>query len=246
MTGRTLRKDVTVYYIVKNEDMWVRQSIEIAKKWVDNILVVDTGSVDNTIEEVKKTGVKLIEHGPMDWELFSKVKNHYMDTEIDTDLVLWVDGNELMMDKGFMWLADAIKDIDLSDPSINPCLSIPQFDVFEVKEEDDGVRVGYYDYPRGRRRLALISRVQFRRGFGRTVVGQRKGTITKCSNSYGMHVANGIIGVFWHMRYVGHSSKDAQDKTRAVRNAKALEHWSKYPKQYTKYPKDQFYKGGRK
>jgi hypothetical protein len=240
MTGFTLRKDVTVYYIVRNEDQWVRTSIEMAKQHVDNILVVDTGSVDNTLEEVRKTGVRLIEHGPMEsWEMFSKVKNLYLDEEVHTPLVLFVDGNEIITNTAYRWFKKALRHIDLSDPSVEPCLSIPQYDVFEIKEiNDTTVDIGYYDLVRGRRRLCYKDRIEYRRGFGKSILARTDIENKSILNSYSIHI-NSAPGMFWHLRYLGQSSLDG-DKVlhengvdvRTVRNGEALEKWSQYPKKW--------------
>jgi glycosyltransferase involved in cell wall biosynthesis len=224
--------DVTAYYIVKNEDVWVRQSIEITKEHVGDVLVVDTGSIDGTIEEVKKTGARLIENGPFDWELFSKVKNKYLVEEVKTPLVLFIDGNEIMTHKGFKWIRKALSHVDLSDMRLDPTLSIPQYDVFDLtKNAGDSVVVGYYDLVRGRRRLCFKDRIAYRRGFGKSIIGRKHLKDNSKGIVFGPHI-NDAPGLFWHMRYLGHSSMDAEDATRRARNSEALAVWSKYPQKF--------------
>ena len=52
---------ITACYIVKNEAKRLPRSIESLKNSVDEIIVVDTGSTDNTIAIAKKYGAKVIE-----------------------------------------------------------------------------------------------------------------------------------------------------------------------------------------
>jgi glycosyltransferase involved in cell wall biosynthesis len=242
MTGLTLRKDVTAYFIVKNEDKWIRASIESAKRHMDNILVVDTGSEDNTVAEVKRTGVRLIEHPKFDWELFSKVKNHYADTEINTDLLLYIDGNEIITDKGFRALNYAVKNLDFSDMSSDPSFSLPQYEVVGIKDVDDRhVQVEYYDKPTGRRRLCSRHRVCLRRGFGRAIL-PRKEVDDKAGMTFSYHIVD-TIGMFWHMRFMGQSSLDGNivdHMHRTERNSKARKLWDAYPKKTIKLSKRQF------
>ena len=52
---------ITACYIVKNEEKNLSRSIESLKTAVDEIVVVDTGSTDKTIEIAKSYGAKVIE-----------------------------------------------------------------------------------------------------------------------------------------------------------------------------------------
>ena len=59
--------------IVRDEEKHIRRCIESVKGLVDEIVVVDTGSTDNTVEIAKEYGAKVYFH---DWEDdFSKAKN---------------------------------------------------------------------------------------------------------------------------------------------------------------------------
>ncbi len=242
MTGSNLRDDVTAYYIVKNEDKWIRASIEVAKQYMDNILVVDTGSEDNTVAEVKKTGVRLIEHPKFDWELFSKVKNHYSDTEISTDLLLYIDGNEIITRKGFKGLDYAVKNLDFSDMSQAPSFSLPQYEVINVQDVDAiRVRVEYYDKPTGRRRLCNRHRVGLRRGFGRATL-PRTDPDDKAGRTFSYEIRK-TLGMFWHMRFTGQSSLDGKivdHMHREYRNSEAKKIWDEYPKKEIVCPKAYF------
>lgn len=229
----SLRTDVTVYYMVKNEDKWIRASIETAKRHVDDILVVDTGSEDNTVAEVKKTGVRLIEHPRFSHEEFSMVKTHYLDTEVLTDVALFIDGNEIITDKGFKALKRAFRVINLSDYAQAPTFSIPQYEVISIQDDvgGEGAIVEYYDRPTGRRRLLERTRVYTKRGFGRAVC-PRRSKEDKGGVDLGFDIKDSL-GMFWHMRFMGQSSLDGSivdHMYRIPRNDEARVDWDRYPK----------------
>ena len=52
---------ISACYIVKNEEKKLPRSIESLKSAVNELIVVDTGSTDNTIEIAKSYGAKVIE-----------------------------------------------------------------------------------------------------------------------------------------------------------------------------------------
>ncbi len=65
---------LTVCLIVKNEEHCLGECLESIKKWADQIVVVDTGSTDNTIQVARQSGAQ-IEH--FHWESdFAKARNY--------------------------------------------------------------------------------------------------------------------------------------------------------------------------
>ena len=50
---------ISVAMMVKNEEKFLGEALESAKAWADEIVVVDTGSTDKTVEIAKAHGVKL-------------------------------------------------------------------------------------------------------------------------------------------------------------------------------------------
>ena len=64
---------ISVCLIVKNEEEFLPQCLESIKDVVDEIIVVDTGSTDRTVEIAKSFGAKVYHHA---WENdFSKHRN---------------------------------------------------------------------------------------------------------------------------------------------------------------------------
>lgn len=58
-------KKISLCMIVKNEEKNIRRCLDSAKDYVDEIIIVDSGSTDSTMEIAKEYGAKIIE---IDWE----------------------------------------------------------------------------------------------------------------------------------------------------------------------------------
>lgn len=96
MIARTLQRDFTISacLMVKDEEELLPGCLESIRSWVDEIIVVDTGSTDKTIEIAKSYGAKLF-HQP--WEgSFSKHRNHTMENATG-DWILIIDADEKMV-----------------------------------------------------------------------------------------------------------------------------------------------------
>lgn len=77
--------------IVKNEERNIKRCIESFKTVVDEIIVVDTGSEDTTIEIAKKLGGKIYHYK---WENdFSKARNYALD-KATGDWIIFLDADE--------------------------------------------------------------------------------------------------------------------------------------------------------
>ena len=77
--------------IVKNEEKLLPGCLESAKDFVDEIIIVDTGSTDKTIEIAKQYNAKIYEHP---WENnFSKHRNQSI-SYATSDWILYLDADE--------------------------------------------------------------------------------------------------------------------------------------------------------
>jgi glycosyltransferase involved in cell wall biosynthesis len=86
--------NVTVCYIVKNEEKYIKKSIDKVKELLNplEILVVDTGSTDRTVEIALKSGAR-VEH--YEWvHDYSKARNFALKMA-KNDMILFLDADEI-------------------------------------------------------------------------------------------------------------------------------------------------------
>ena len=85
---------ISACYIVKNEGKVLPRSIESLKSAVDEIVVVDTGSTDNTVEVAKSYGAKVVETTWQDD--FSTPRNLAIDNAAG-DWIIFIDADEFFI-----------------------------------------------------------------------------------------------------------------------------------------------------
>ncbi len=82
---------VSACMIVKNEEKMLPECLESIRAWVDEIIIVDTGSTDRTIKIAEKYGAKILYQ---EWEgNFSKHRNYSIE-QATGDWVLIIDADE--------------------------------------------------------------------------------------------------------------------------------------------------------
>ncbi|MFB5268863.1 glycosyltransferase [Paenibacillus enshidis] len=82
---------ISLCMIVRNEEEVLPKCLGSVKRIVDEIIIVDTGSTDDTVAIAKSFGAKVIE---MPWEnSFSVARNRGLD-EATGDWILWLDADE--------------------------------------------------------------------------------------------------------------------------------------------------------
>ncbi|MEE9606049.1 MAG: glycosyltransferase, partial [Candidatus Scalindua sp.] len=95
--------------IVKNEEKFLPICLESVKDHVDEIIIVDTGSTDSTVEIAKRYNAKIYHHP---WEnSFSKARNYSL-KYATCDWILWLDADEEVDKKDAYKLKEVIKDND--------------------------------------------------------------------------------------------------------------------------------------
>jgi len=95
---------ISACMIVKNEEAFLPKCLESIKGFVDEIIIVDTGSTDKTLEIAERHGVKIYHHP---WENnFSKHRNQSISyasgdwilvIDADEEIVHWDDGLEAVL-----------------------------------------------------------------------------------------------------------------------------------------------------
>ncbi len=82
---------ISAFWIVKNEEENLPRSIESLKDGVDELIVVDTGSTDRTVEIAKEYGAR-VEY--FEWiKDFSAARNYAL-SFVTGDIILWMDADE--------------------------------------------------------------------------------------------------------------------------------------------------------
>src|SRR5262249_24510243 len=88
-SGKMPRPLITATIITLNEELNLPRAIE-SVAWADEIIVVDSGSTDRTIELAQKLGARVF-HNP--WQGYGQQKN-YAQRQAKHDWVLNIDADE--------------------------------------------------------------------------------------------------------------------------------------------------------
>jgi glycosyltransferase involved in cell wall biosynthesis len=97
---------VTLGMMVKNEEKNLEKCLKSMVAWVDQIVIVDTGSTDKTVEIAKKYGAKVYHHP---WEdSFSAGRNHVL-SHIETPWMIQLDADEVMPQEDAAQIRDVVR-----------------------------------------------------------------------------------------------------------------------------------------
>jgi tetratricopeptide (TPR) repeat protein len=116
---------VSACMIVKNEEELLPGCLESIRDWVDEIIIVDTGSTDRTVEIAKSYGAKVF-HQP--WEgNFSKHRNYSLE-QASCDWIFVIDADERIYQEDVPLIKKVLNQDDYKIISIN---------VFNVSGENE-------------------------------------------------------------------------------------------------------------
>ena len=100
---------LSVCMIVKNEEETIARCLECAQKIADEIIVVDTGSTDNTKEICKKFTDKIYD---FKWCYdFSKARN-YSFSKATKDYIMWLDADDVILDSDIDKIIELKRELD--------------------------------------------------------------------------------------------------------------------------------------
>ena len=100
---------LSVVIITKNEERNIADCISFARKVSDDIIVVDSGSVDKTAAIARASGARVF---PVEWNSYGYSRN-FGAAKARYDWILALDADERVNDK----LAQSINEIDYSSPA---------------------------------------------------------------------------------------------------------------------------------
>ena len=147
-------KIITIYRI-KNESRWIKQSLEAVSEISDEIIILDDGSTDNTVEICKsfKTVVEIHQQKNLTYDE-TRDKNILLQMALkrNPDFILTLDGDEILQSNVKNVLFEEI------------CVLHPNVDVFDFQalfmwEQPRQYRYdGTYRFPNDHKIIKLLRR----------------------------------------------------------------------------------------
>ncbi|MDP8079625.1 glycosyltransferase family 2 protein [Phocoenobacter skyensis] len=98
---------ISVAMIVKNEQQDLAQCLDTVKDWVDEIIILDSGSTDNTAQIASDYGAKFYTN--TDWQGFGK-QRQIAQKYVTSDYVFWIDADEQVTPELKQSIIQAVKD----------------------------------------------------------------------------------------------------------------------------------------
>ncbi len=90
---------ISLCMIVKNEEDVIERCLKCAKEIADEIIIVDTGSTDSTVEIASRYTNQIYY---FDWvDDFSKARN-YSFSKATKDYIMWLDADDIILEKDLM------------------------------------------------------------------------------------------------------------------------------------------------
>lgn len=91
--GVIMKNNLTVIILTKNEEKTIRQVIQNAQKCADNILIVDSGSTDKTVEFAESCRTKVVYRA---WDNDFAAQRNFALQHVTTPWVLYLDADEFL------------------------------------------------------------------------------------------------------------------------------------------------------
>jgi glycosyltransferase involved in cell wall biosynthesis len=110
MARKKSSSTISACMIVKNEEAVLPRCLESIRDWVNEIVIVDTGSTDRTVEIARKYTNKIYLHP---WnDSFSEARNHYL-KYAKGDWIFQIDADEELVQEDAHILLDAVQNEEL-------------------------------------------------------------------------------------------------------------------------------------
>ena len=89
--GDTIMNNLTIVVLTKNEEYNIEAVVKNAREVASDVLVVDSGSIDNTVELAKANGAKVVYRA---WDNDFSAQRNFALEHVNTDWVLYLDADE--------------------------------------------------------------------------------------------------------------------------------------------------------
>ncbi|MDP8051354.1 glycosyltransferase family 2 protein [Pasteurella atlantica] len=98
---------LSIAMIVKNEQENLAQCLDSVKDWVDEIVILDSGSTDKTEQIASEYGARFYSH--TDWQGFGK-QRQIAQQYVTSDYVFWIDADERVTPELKQSIIQAVKE----------------------------------------------------------------------------------------------------------------------------------------
>jgi glycosyltransferase involved in cell wall biosynthesis len=129
--------------LVKNEESWLWYSTSSVVRYLDKILIWDTGSTDKTVEVIKllqkkyKDNIVFRQYGEVDPLSFAKARQEMLD-QTNSDWFMVIDGDEIWWDESIKKLVNTINTQgDKIESIVVPTVNFVG-DIYHYQEEKAG------------------------------------------------------------------------------------------------------------
>lgn len=89
-------KNLTIVILTKNEEKDIVAAIQNAQKLTDKVLIVDSGSIDKTVELAEKNNARVVYRA---WNNDFSAQRNFALQHVSTDWILYLDADERMNDE---------------------------------------------------------------------------------------------------------------------------------------------------
>lgn len=103
-------RSLSIIILTRNEENDIEAAVQNAWRCADEVLVVDSGSTDKTVELARKNGARVVCRV---WDNDFAAQRNFALTQTETDWVLYLDADERMNDE----LVSAVKKVVTADSS---------------------------------------------------------------------------------------------------------------------------------
>ncbi len=213
MSGKNIT--LTAHCIVKNEENFIKFSIESVINFVDILIVFDTGSTDSTVDIVKELSVKyhgkiiFEEKGPQDKKNHTNLRQEMLE-RTNTDWFMMLDGDEVWTDRG---MQEAIRKMNSGEAAwlVSPyylCVGDIRHKYYKNSYNEFYKKNSWFFTPR------FIKNIE-----GLKWKGDYESDTLYKNNSEPLYTSDNIVFLensFWHLTHLKRSSRDDDTFTSGI------------------------------